>query len=298
MSRCKIDKNPISPKACEAINELKKQDSPGCQAISDEATTNQLVQCFNELKGIDLSRHKNFPTAWQNVSKVRNILRRDSVPLKRQVPFRSNIPKDVNCLEASLGIVIEFYSNKSLAMAELEKISGKESGKFSGTWQAFSNLVKRGFNIKSIGQFDHARFGREGYDYVEKIAGATVAQNWRDNVDLAREQKRAKKAAQVIDMQLRQPTMEDIKKMVDGNKMGIAYVNSLALGGRSGYVGHFVVIVDYNDEKKEVTIHNPGLPPKPYQVVSYKNFQKAWYSPNPAMASLIILEPRDTKDKK
>jgi hypothetical protein len=206
-----------------------------------------------------------------------------------EMPFFDN-PDNNHCLEACLGTIIEYQTGNKLTDDELEQITGKVEGEYSGTWLAFTNLNKLGFEITTIGGFDHKKFGESGYAYVREFLGEDIANQWRGVVNLEREQLCAKEASAVVNTETRRPTIEDIKRLVDGGKTTIAYVNGLALSGMEGFRGHFVTIIGYEPITGKVIIHNPGFLGGPNQSISYKHFEKAWYDPNPKTASLIIIE--------
>jgi hypothetical protein len=209
--------------------------------------------------------------------------------MKRNVPFISNTEDDLHCLQAAFMIILKKFSpDLDMDWDEWSEITGFEEGK--GTWPIAGLLwfIENGFNVKQVELFDYVAFIRDGAQYLLKHYGEEVGQWAIEHSNVPLEQKRAKLIIEKNAYENRQPTLDDIKEFIDQGYLIRAHVNAKKLNGKKGYFGHAVVVFDYDDEG--FILHDPGLPPMPNRLVSFKDFEAAWADPDASAAELSAIK--------
>ncbi len=109
------------------------------------------------------------------------------------------------------------------------------------------------------------------------------------NCNLPREQELAKNFINrggTVD--LRVPIWKDLRELFEDGYLLICGVNSLTLNGQEGYSNHFILVVDVDDER--ITIHDPGLPPRPSVKIDRRPFEMAWGYPNDKDRIIVALK--------
>ena len=171
-----------------------------------------------------------------------------------------------------------FLTDKEYSWEELEEFSAKKEGLSTWPTQSYMNLIKMGFEVVDIDEFDNKEFIKEGGRYLIKKYGEDVAQ-WQIKMsDLDQERKLMKEYETYNKHQFKLPNLEDVKKALDEGFLVMCTVNSEVLNNEPGYTGHIVLIYGYDDQN--LYLHDPGLPPLESRKISYKEFRKAWESPD------------------
>lgn len=166
---------------------------------------------------------------------------------------------------------------RTFTMPELEKFCGHEDNR--ATWPVTSmlNLHESGFQLRWIEDFDHEAFIKDPKTYLRSILDEE-AFNWQvAHGSLEQEAERIKQyLALGLPIEQRQGTRKDIEELLDDGWLVRLEVNSLPLSNKSGYDGHSILVIGYNDQ--EAIIHNPdGMNGnKPNQHVSWELLDKAW----------------------
>lgn len=180
-----------------------------------------------------------------------------------------------------------FQPDREYTYDQLDEISKKEQGKWTWPTAAMLWLMENGFELRLIEEFDYAEFAKRGGDYLIDKCGHEVAQVQMENSDIEREQKVAEQFVEYAPLEHRIPKLDDIKRFLNDHWVVTCNVNSSILYDQPGYSGHFVVILDVDDE--EVTIHDPGLPPSPNLSVDRRMFEKAWGYPTASDKNLLAI---------
>jgi|SRR5579884_649798 len=197
----------------------------------------------------------------------------------KNVPFYPNTEDDTHCYQAALKMLLKYFlPEKEYSWEELEKFSAKKEGLSTWPTQAYMNLLKMGFEIIDMDEFDNQRFIKLGESYLIEKFGEEVARWQVQMSDLAQERRLMEEYETYHKHQFKLPEIEDIKKSLDQGFLVMCTVNSEVLNHKSGYIGHIVLIYGYDD--KNLYLHDPGLPPIEARKVSYEEFRKAWESPN------------------
>lgn len=210
--------------------------------------------------------------------------------MTKDIGFIPNSDDDLHCLQASYWMIAKhFKPDLSIDWLEWSKITGFEKDK--GTWP-IAGLVwfyNHDFDVKHIETFNFEQFAADGEAYLkERYPGPTG--EWAiKHTNVTAEQERAKELSEINGVFInREPTQEDIKLYLDDGYIVRAHVNSRQLNGKSGYIGHAVVVFDYNNEG--FYIHDPGPPPIKNRYVHFQDFKKAWLSSDDGSAEMDAIK--------
>ncbi len=208
-----------------------------------------------------------------------------------KVPFFSNTNDGTHCFQAALGSVIKYFEpEKKITMDELDVISAKVPGKWTWPTAAMLWMLENGYELILIEDFDYNLFAEKGEEYILEKCGKEVGEAQIKNSVIAREKKLARQFAKFDLVEQRLPSFEDIKRLLDDGYLIICNVNASALNNQKGYSGHFVVV--YECQENQLTIHDPGLPPKPSIRVSFEDFEKAWAYPSVNEKNILAIRKK------
>jgi hypothetical protein len=187
--------------------------------------------------------------------------------------------------------VIKYFDpQKSCTIEEMDSISAKVPGKWTWPTAAMLWMIENGYEIRLIEDFDYALFAEKGKDYIIDKCGKEVGEAQIKNSIIDREQELARKFAKFNLVERRLPVFEDIEILLNGGYLIICNINAAALNRQKGYSGHFVVV--YKFSRKTITIHDPGLPPRPSLEVPLELFEKAWAYPSESEKNLLAIRKR------
>lgn len=201
------------------------------------------------------------------------------------VPFVSNTEDDLHCLPAAYMSIAKYFDPAfSIDMDEWAVLTGFEHGK--GTW-ANAGLVwfqQKGYDVKHITLFDYEAFVDHPKEYLTEFNGEDAGGWMVRHTNIEAEVLRVTNLLSSGLIEKREPGLDDIKQLLDEGYLLRATVNSNKLDGKSGYVGHAVSVIGYDD--KCIFLHDPGLPPLPNRKVTFTEFETAWADPNKEMKEL------------
>lgn len=204
----------------------------------------------------------------------------------KKVPFYSNLSDNNHCFEAGVRMVLKYFiPERNFTWKEIEKLTGKKKGLWTWSNRAMVSLVKLGFTIVGIQDFDIEDFAKRGQQTLIEIFGETIANQQMKHSNIPYEQEVAKEYIQYIHHQRRIPTFVDMHEYLTQGYLVGCNINIKILNGLEGYVGHFVVL--YRASSSSVWLHDPGLPPRPNRRVSLKVFERAWGHPNEKAKNII-----------
>lgn len=197
------------------------------------------------------------------------------------VPFVPNTDDDLHCMQAAYMMIAKYFDSKfTISMDRWAALTGFEAGK--GTWENASLLwfYEHGYEVKHLSLFDSRAFIAAPEAYLVETAGDEIGTWQIQHTNIPAEVQRVKEllSANVRVMQL--PTITDIQRYLQEGYLVRVLINAARLNGKSGYVGHAVVVVGYDEAG--FVLHDPGLPPQPNRKVSYDNFEAAWSGGNPS----------------
>jgi hypothetical protein len=192
------------------------------------------------------------------------------------VPFVEN-PSD-KCVPATIGMVLKYFMpDRRFAMEQIEKLCGYEQG--MGTWKALSmlNMAKLGLRVHWVEDFDHGEFVQAPRTYLSKILNKEAYEWQVKHSDLEQEAERIRDYMDSgLPLESRKATIEDIKRFIDDGWLVHLEVNARTLSGKTGYDGHSILVIGYDDQ--EVVIHNPDGDSgnRPNQRIGWDLLCKAW----------------------
>jgi hypothetical protein len=206
-------------------------------------------------------------------------------PLDQDVPFVAN-PDATHCYQAVLKMVLlRFRPHRDQSWEALDRITGKVDG--LGTWP-FAGLTwlhDQGLDLTNVELMDNGRFAAEGRAYIAELAGQEFADSHHRGLDLSSVQAQAKTFVEKVRCEVRIPTIDDIRRAVSAGCLVICNVNSRALNGHEGYLGHYVVAKGFDEHG--LIVHDPGPPGEASRRVAFAAFEHAWASPTAAVKWLV-----------
>lgn len=192
------------------------------------------------------------------------------------VPFIEN--SDDRCTVAVIGMILAYFMpERHFTVADTETMCGYEKGR--SIWKAASmlSLAKLGFQLYWIEDFDHDKFIVDPKGYLKSILDEE-AYAWQvAHGDLNKEAERIKQYLESgLPLKQRRATDNDIRRFLDEGWLVHLEVNANVLSGKTGYEGHSILVIGYDEGG--VTIHNPdGVGGnKPRQYISWKLLDTAW----------------------
>jgi hypothetical protein len=205
-----------------------------------------------------------------------------------KIPFFPNTGDGTHCWQAAMRMALAvLLPELAVTDDELDRISGKLSGKWTWPTQAMLWMIGQELEIKLIEEFDYRDFADRGERYILERYGDEVGQAQIANSDIPREQEIAQRFVDVAPLECRIPTVADIKREIACGAVVIVNVHAAALHGLPGYSGHFVVVCEVTGDA--VTLHDPGLPPRPDFAVPVATFERAWAYPSERDKNLLAI---------
>lgn len=196
-----------------------------------------------------------------------------------KVPFVENTPDDLHCVPAAYMSIAKYFNPSfSIQMDKWAEIVGFEVDK--GTW-ANAGLVwfkNNNYDVKHIALFDYDEFIKRPKEYLFEIDGEEVGRWAFDHTNIPKEVERIMELLAAGVIEKREPTIDDVKQLLDEGYLLRVGINSNKLNGTDDYVGHAVVVSGYTDE--QIIFHDPGLPAIPNRKATFIEFEAAWADPN------------------
>lgn len=208
-----------------------------------------------------------------------------------KIPFFPNTGDGTHCWQAAMKMALAVFEPQTeFSYEELNKISGKQVGKWTWPTTTMLWLHERGYELILKSDFDYADFAKRGEKYLRERCGEEVARAQIANSDISRELEVAKKFAATKIPSRKIPDLAELKKLLTEGYVIICNINAAVLHWQQGYSGHFVVVTEVSEST--VTLHDPGLPPKPDFQVSTASFEAAWAYPELRDKNLLAIRMR------
>lgn len=208
--------------------------------------------------------------------------------MRYPVAFQAN-PDETHCFQAVMKMIAEFYwPEKEYSWDELDQITGKEKDLWTWPNLGYVWLQQKGLQIIVEELFDHQAFIEKGGKYLIDFAGKVAGEESIKNSNIPLEIERAKQAVNLLTIRKLLPNPQSIREYLEKGYLVICNVNANQLNNKSGYVGHFVLIVGF--EGDDLILHDPGKPPYPFRRVSVSDFELAWGDPEERMKNLVAIK--------
>lgn len=193
-----------------------------------------------------------------------------------KVPFYPNLKDDVHCVQAVLRMVLA-AEGRTVSMRELDRLTHRHSNQW--TWPAAAALAmnRLGFEsslISGIGDMDFHAFAKQGQVYLRKLWTPDTLAAEAAHTSIERQRILAKVLVEEGDWIDRPATTKDLRRFFREGYYVVLRVNARALNGKEGFFGHWVLVTDIH--KNGLTVHDPGLPGRPYRRISWSLLYRAF----------------------
>jgi hypothetical protein len=204
--------------------------------------------------------------------------------------YYSNDSSNLHCFPATFAMMLsKLMPEKNIDLAEAIRLCDTAPGMAVWPSRMLVELKQMGLDVVMIEGFNAQAFIEDGAKYLKREFGKDVSDWQIAHSNIPKEQKDYKAAIDAgIDIKNTIPTKRDMESLLAQGWLVQCVVNSRRLANKEGYVGHSVLVLEVSEQ--HVLLHNPGLPPKPYQEVSAEDFEAAWAYPNDKAKSLIALK--------
>lgn len=165
----------------------------------------------------------------------------------------------------------------NISLAKLDDLTYRHGQQWTWTPAAMVAMQKLGFDVKiisSIGGMDFQKFSQAGIKYLHQLWTKEAVVLESQHTDLSRQSRLASEMLKTCTVIYRPATITDIKQYVAQGWYVVPIVNGRTLNGRPGFTSHWVLVTAAS--QAGVTIHNPGLPPKPNSTISWPKFSTAF----------------------
>lgn len=202
-----------------------------------------------------------------------------------EIPFFSNLPDDVHCMQACMKMILKYYFPKrDFSFEQLDELIGLGKRKLWSTpVQAAVVFDNLGLNVKCYAARDFEDYLREGAEYIKKNY-----QDWKtilEHIDLNLDLDFTKEALKRGILENEELQFDLIESFFKKGGLIMLVINRNVLKDKKGYDGHFVLITDIG--RDYVEFHDPGLPPKPKRRESKCKFIQSWYDPDTDRSALV-----------
>jgi len=209
---------------------------------------------------------------------------------KFDIPFYPNSKDDFHCVQSCLKSVLKVYfPNKSFSFSYLDEATAHKRNKLTWDFATLLFLLKKGFDIVYISNFDYKKFSEKGEKYLRHLWRNDVYQFQKEYSNLKQEQNFAVKLSKEkrINYLKRSAKLSDLRIFFQKEYFILVAVNPFVFDGEDEYGSHMVLIT--NITKNFIYFHDPGLPPKPNRKTSIEKFWKAASYPDNNSVDLIAV---------
>ncbi len=206
-----------------------------------------------------------------------------------KVPFYSNTPDNIHCVQACMKMVLEYFSpDKKLSFEEWDKISCHKEGLWTWSMASLIWFKKNNFEVINIEAFEYEHFSNEGEKYIIDFFGEEVGQSQIRHSDIQQEIIISRDFIKEIESEIRVPNIQDIRSLLKNGFVVVCSINANALDDLEGYSGHSIVVKGCTDSG--LIIQDPGLPPRQDYEVCDAQFYKSWAYPDEKAPNLTAFK--------
>lgn len=207
-----------------------------------------------------------------------------------QVPFVSNTEADDHCLQACLLMILRYFGDATATTDEIDRDCGIVSGHWLWRTRAVVYLAQKGFSTTLIDSFDYKVFANSGLPFLKKVWSEEVLESQLRHCDMKAEMSFASQlfVNTTVKHIMRSATLSDVTDSLSQGVPVIVSLNPYILDRESGYAGHAVVVIGYNNNA--IIYHDPGIPARKSHVISMTIFERAMLYPSARDGRIIIAQ--------
>lgn len=181
-------------------------------------------------------------------------------------PFYSNREDNKSCSLATYRALIEHFTHTSISWTDVEQLHGYTPDAAAWTLKALLSMSDKGWDIVVHEPFDYELYLEKGENYLRAQMGDEIAEWQLAHSNIAEIKQYIPDYTKKIKHYVKNPTIATVEQMIDDGRLVTLVLNSRVLNGKSGYVGHSVLIFDYDENSFK--FHDPGLPPHKSRIES------------------------------
>lgn len=191
------------------------------------------------------------------------------------IPFYGNTSDNTHCYQAVVKMILKYYfPDEEYSWQRLDTMTGKKEGLWTWPMMGWVSMAEKGLEVQYIGTFDYKKFVDDGEEYLIDRYGEEVGREQIAHSDIDYEREVSKRLISGFDQVNRIPDYNEIGERLRDGWLVLTNVNYYSLYGKSGYAGHFVLILEVGENY--VLVHDPGLTHKPNEMISSDKFMNAW----------------------
>jgi len=188
-------------------------------------------------------------------------------------PFVENHADNMHCLLACYRMIMQHFWQRDMSWEDIEALTGFHDGKAPWTVRSLVQLHRMGLDIEMIEPFDYRRYQEEGDDYLKGFFSPAQYAWFQENSTLDEALSYLPDFLEHINYSCRQPSLQDIDRMLEDGRIVTVTVNSRALNAKLGFTSHVILI--FGKRGDDYLAHDPGPPPQAGRTIQPELLQKA-----------------------
>ncbi|MFH1307966.1 MAG: hypothetical protein ABIH72_03870 [archaeon] len=210
--------------------------------------------------------------------------------MRLKIPFYENKGDGNQCMQIAMKIVLKHFLGKDYSLEELDKLTGREQGKWTYTSQIVPVLYDLGLEVKLYSSESLEPY-LEGEPFIRKHFGKSADKVIKmSNIPVM-----VNSVKKLLKYDIFEKKLLDFKEieqhLAQGHIPLIVIDNNILIGKKDFYQGHFVAITGF--DKYNVYYHESGpFQPTPNLKVKKQIFIDAWNSPGTDNDLVIVFGKR------
>ena len=190
------------------------------------------------------------------------------------VPFYTNNAQPNQCFQIAMQSVLKYYLDKDLTVNELDALTHRKEGEWTGTVQIVPPLYDLGLQVKYFSKVDVREYLR-GEDFIREQYGKD-ADKILKVIDVQTVAEATKSLLQYELVERRVLTISEIEDHIGANHIPMVLLDwSKVLGLNRPYQGHFGVLTGF--DANNFYFHDSGpIKPEPNMPIRKSLFLDAW----------------------
>lgn len=183
----------------------------------------------------------------------------------------------MRCVQAVYRMVLKYFLDIDCTWNQIDAMAKAVPGKGTWTFPLNTAVTKLGIRATNIEITDYTQLYKKGVGYLHEVNGEKSAAYYIEKSNIASVIPYIPEFLNTVTHLSRKGTIDDILQALREGKLVCAEVNASILNHSDGHSLHSILLYDTDD--KNITFHDPGLPPKPGRTVSIEKFMNSFAYP-------------------